>query len=163
MAIGGDHDKKTCQHKDECLPCKIKAHAFWSPQCQHFMTWRENKQQKGQWIGESPTARAFGVTSHALILAPIIPSAPPCPPLSDVQSKLIIALQAQLATTQAQLAAYHDGQVKKRLLDSDANISILSTPSHMDPNTFPIMLRADKPSVVETANNSTMAIQGRGN
>ena len=30
---GGDHDKRTCQHRDECLPCKTKLHAFWSPQC----------------------------------------------------------------------------------------------------------------------------------
>ena len=25
---GGDHDKRACQHKDECLPCKTKLHAY---------------------------------------------------------------------------------------------------------------------------------------
>ena len=47
-----DHDKRACQHKDECLQCKTKSHAFWSPQCLHFITWRGNKQRKGEWLEE---------------------------------------------------------------------------------------------------------------
>ena len=35
---GGDHDKSACQHKDECLPCKTKLHAYWSPLCPCFVT-----------------------------------------------------------------------------------------------------------------------------
>jgi hypothetical protein len=47
-------------------------------------------------------------------------------------------------------------------LDSGANVSILSNLSHLDPNSIPKIRRADKPSGVETANNSTMEIAGEG-
>ena len=53
-------------------------------------------------------------------------------------------------------------EVKKKLLDSGANITIISSLSHLDSNTLPTYLRAEKPSVVQTANKSTMDIQGRG-
>ena len=72
---------------------------------------------------------------------------------------MLIAMQAQMDMLSAQIAAK---EVKKKLLDSGANISIVSSLLHLDSNTFPTFLRADKPSVVETANNSTMDIQGRG-
>ena len=52
---------------------------------------------------------------------------------------------------------------KKKLIASGANITIVSSLTHLDPNTTPIYHRADKPSrTVQTANNSTMAIQGQG-
>ena len=51
---------------------------------------------------------------------------------------------------------------KRKILDSGANISIVSSLSHLDSNTFPTFLRADKPFVVQIANNSTMENQGRG-
>ena len=47
-------------------------------------------------------------------------------------------------------------------MDSGANISIVSSLSHLDSNIFPTYLRAEKPSVVQTANNSTMDNQRRG-
>ena len=69
------------------------------------------------------------------------------------------AMEARMGLMSVQLAAK---EVKKKLLDSGANISIVSNLSHSDSNTFPTFLRADKPSVVETANISTMTIQGQG-
>ena len=68
---------------------------------------------------------------------------------------MLRALQAQIDQLRAEKAG-------KYLLDSGANISIFSSLSHLDSNTIPTLLRADKPSVVETANNSTMEIQGQG-
>ena len=99
------------------------------------------------------------MTSHAQFSSPSSPSAPPCPPVSDAKLHENIALKSQLAFY---LAMQAQKKVKKKLLDSGANIIIVSSLSHLDSNTFPTFLRADKPSVVETANNSTMEIQGNG-
>ena len=52
---------------------------------------------------------------------------------------------------------------KKKLLDLGANITIVSSLTHLDPNTTPLFHSADKPlRNVETANNSKMPIQGQG-
>ena len=123
------------------------------------VTWRDNKQRKGQWKDGYNMAKAFGATSHAPISAQHCPSAPPCPPVSDTSDKKYAALEAKMDMIFAHMIAKVE---KKKLLDSGANISIVSSLSHLDTNTFPTCLRAEKPSVVQTANNSTMAIHGRG-
>ena len=69
----GDHYERACQHKDECLPCKTKLHAYWSQSCPCYATWRDNKQRKGQWKDGYNMAKAFGATSHAPISAPSSP------------------------------------------------------------------------------------------
>ena len=53
-------------------------------------------------------------------------------------------------------------EADNKILDSCANVSIVSILSRLDSNTFPTILRVDDPSAVETVNNSTMAIQGQG-
>ena len=70
---GGDHDKRACQHKDECLPCKTKLHAYWSPLCPCYVTWRDHKRRKGQWKDGYNMAKSFGATSHAPISSPPSP------------------------------------------------------------------------------------------
>ena len=69
-------------------------------------------------------AKAFGATSHAPILPPPTPSAPPCPPTSDVILHEMIALKATVAAYEKMAALK---EVKKKLLDSEANISIVSS------------------------------------
>ena len=52
----------------------------------------------------------------------------------------------------ATVAAYE----KMAALKEAKNISIVSSLSHLDTNTFPTYLRAEKPSVVQTANISVL-------
>ena len=78
-----------------------------------------------------------------------------CPQASIKLSKNISALPKASIKPSAQLALGNAEISKKMLLDSGANISIVSSLSHLDPNTTPSFHRADKPSRnVETANNS---------
>ena len=51
---------------------------------------------------------------------------------------------------------------KKILLDSGANVSVISDYSHVDTNTIPSCRRADKSSGVETADKTVMPITGDG-
>ena len=69
----------------------------------------------------------------------------------------LTATVASLATTMAACIASKVKQ-KKKLLDSGANISIISDISHFDPNTS--FCRAEEPRGVDTANQSGMAIFG---
>ena len=59
---------------------------------------------------------------------------------------------------QAQIDQLRAEKVKKKLLDSGANNSFVSSLSHLDPYKIPTILRADTPSIVGTANNSTIEI-----
>ena len=114
------------QYKDECLQCKTKSHCIWSQQCPLFMAWRDNKQQKGQCHEGSNNPWASS----------------PCPPASGSTAQLLVALQAHLSTTSAQLAAIRGGQKKRKLLDSGANISIVSSLSQLYCNKIKTVLRA---------------------
>ena len=68
-----------------------------------------------------------------------------------------------LLKASAQLEHVRADRGQKKLLDSGANISIVSSLSHLDPDTTPSFHRVDKPfNSVETANNSTMKIDEVG-
>ena len=157
-----DHDRKACPRRDECLQCKTKSHGYWSSACLLFIAWQQKKDRQRQQNGEYNKGGRFSAayaspqqTSPSAI-APVCLQASASPAFGASETATMIqALQAQIDQLKAE-------KVKKKLLDSGANISIVSSLSHLDTNTFPTFLRADKPSVVETANNSTMDIQGRG-
>ena len=114
------------QCKDECLQCKTKSHDNWSQQRPLFMAWRDNKQQKGQCHEGSKNPWASS----------------PCPPASGSTVQLLVALQAHLSTTSAQLAAIRGGQKKRFFLDSGANISIVSSLSQLYCNKIKTVFRA---------------------
>ena len=88
--------------------------------------------------------------------------APVCLQVSTPPSHITSEHTAMYQALQAQIDQLRAEKVKKKLLNSGANISIVSSLLHLDTNTIPILLRADKPSVVVTANISTMEIQGQG-
>ena len=67
---------------------------------------------------------------------------------------------ASLATMMADLIAKVIIKRKKKILDSGANMSIISDFSHLDLNTP--FCRAEEPRGMETANQSVMAISGSG-
>ena len=67
---------------------------------------------------------------------------------------------ASLAAMMADLTAKVIIKRKKTILDSGANISIISDFSHLDPNTP--YCTAEEPRGVETANQSVIAISGSG-
>ena len=92
-----------------------------------------------------------------------MPKAPSYPPVSTTLSKNIPALPHTSIWLSEHLARKQAEISKKKLLDSGANISIVSSLTHLDPNTNPLFHSADKPlRNVETANNSKMPIQGQG-
>ena len=94
------------------------------------------KQRKGEWLEDPIKARAFGVTFHAPTSAPPSPSAPPCPPASDANNKNDQKIVAMISQVEILLAL----AAKRRyffLSDSGANISIVSSLSHLDFNAFP--------------------------
>ena len=70
-----------------------------------------------------------------------------------------------MAAREADFAAQLDEalNVKKlTILDSGANISIISDITHLDTNTVPLCRRAEDAPGVETASGGAMAISGRG-
>ena len=95
------------------------------------------------------------MTSNGPHAVPLSPSAPPCPPVSDTNDQRYAALEAKMSMMFEHMIAKVE---KEKSLDSGVNISFVSSLLHLHSNTFLKYLRAEKPSVVETANNSRMKI-----
>ena len=73
----------------------------------------------------------------------------------------LVALQARLDATE--LALEEALKVKKsKILDSGANICIISDITHLDSNTLPLCRRAEDHGGVETASGVAMPISGNG-
>ena len=133
------HGYLDCPSKAECLRCKTAAHPYWHRDC----AYRQSKFAQRDNLQKGPQAKAMAA----------VVSAPANTELADLKASV-----ASLATLMADLIA--KVKRKKKLLDSGANISIISDTSHLDPNTT--FCRAEEPRGVETANQSVMAISGSG-
>ena len=135
--------------------CKTKAHQYWKPGCPLFDAWAAKKDAARAKAGQPP------FKAHSAIVQP-------------AASDEVAALRLEILEFQKALKVKYTNDLflmkfarldtleKKILLDSGANVSVISNPSHVDHNTIPSCRRADKSSGVETADKTVMPIAGDG-
>ena len=149
------HDQKNCPFKDECLQCKTKAHCYWKKGCPLFDAWAAKKDAARARAGQPPF-QAHSVIVQAAALDEV---AALRLEILELQKAMKVKLQNDLLRLKI---AKLEMLEKRILLDSGANISVISDLSHVDLHTIPSCRRADKPTGVETADRTIMPIAGDG-
>ena len=125
------HGWRDCPEKDKCLKCKTAAHKYWDwGTCLHRKSVLDGRNKRGS----SVKAMAAKVAA-------------------DENA----AMRLELAQLKAAMALK---VTKPIILDSGANVCIISDITHVDTNTVPLCRRAEEASEMDTAVGTVMLITG---
>ena len=152
------HTFRACPFRAECKKCKTKSHAYWSsqsPQCPLFTAWKAKDDAQRAKNGLPPFVKKVYSASGRV-------AAPPTDPSVDLVA--FAAMERALRAQTLEFAEYkaEKEKVKPTIIDSGANVSVISDVTHVDTNTVPLCRRAEDATGVVTASGEELDISGRG-